>query len=389
MPAIPPQDIREKIFDGTINAISVDTCIFDTAGLKLEQGVLKHLEQFKGSDIELIFSDVTLREIIAHLSKKAEDALSALQKGLGDMGSYWQAAETRRSEIFRELSGTGDHKRQANELMQAFLKRCNAKTLKAKSHVDIDRLVDRYFIPLPPFETGKKKHEFPDALALMTLESWAKRTGKGVLFVTTDKGCTDYCSASSDLFAIDDLGTALSLIQERNHRLTELATKIEKQIRQGKHPGLLTFMTQEISEGIDSVDWNPEASSYCHFMGEIEDIGVSKVSFIASGNALTLKPVNYRNDQLTFETTVAVDVTASCHFSFAVKDSVDKDMVPVGHSTLRTHDVIELDVLLTVSILDAETIEFTDVEVIPASKEIDFGYIEPDYSDEDPTHEKY
>jgi hypothetical protein len=383
------QDIREKILDGTISSISVDTCIFDAAGLKLEQGVLKHLEQFKGSDIDLIFAEVTVREVTAHLSKKAEEALSALQKGLGDMGSYWQTSEARRSEIFKELSGAGDHRGQANDLIQAFLKRCGAKTLQAKSHVDMGHLLDRYFSPLPPFESGKKKHEFPDAIALMTLESWAKTAGKGVLLVTTDKGCADYCSASPHLFSIDDLGTALSLIQERNQHLSGLAEKIENQVAQGKHPELLDFITQKISDDIDSVDWYPEASSYYHFSGEMEDVCVGEVSFGSENNSLMLKPVNYSNGQLTFETTVAVRINASCCFSFAVRDSIDKDMVPVGHATVRTHDVIELDILLTAVNLHEDRINFTDAEVIPVSKEIDFGDIEPDYSDEDPNYEKY
>ncbi|MFC4421554.1 PIN domain-containing protein [Cupriavidus pampae] len=79
-----PDEIRASILDGTIRAISVDTCIFDASGLRLEHGQLKQLEGLAASGFRLVFSEMTLKELRGHLAKKTEEARSSLQKGLAE-----------------------------------------------------------------------------------------------------------------------------------------------------------------------------------------------------------------------------------------------------------------------------------------------------------------
>ena len=69
---------KEKVLDGTIGAISVDTCIFTTAGYQLENGVLKRLEQFKGNSFRLVFSEITAREILGHITEHSDEAKTKL-----------------------------------------------------------------------------------------------------------------------------------------------------------------------------------------------------------------------------------------------------------------------------------------------------------------------
>ncbi len=59
-PADQNELIKAKLLDGSIGAISLDTCIFSRAGYRLDQGNLWRLEQFKGNAFRLIFSEVTL-----------------------------------------------------------------------------------------------------------------------------------------------------------------------------------------------------------------------------------------------------------------------------------------------------------------------------------------
>lgn len=73
--------LRERILSGAISAVSFDTNIFETAGLRLEHGYLKHLEQFSKGDVRLVLSEVTLGELRIHLLRKTEAALSTPTQG--------------------------------------------------------------------------------------------------------------------------------------------------------------------------------------------------------------------------------------------------------------------------------------------------------------------
>ncbi|WP_241021678.1 PIN domain-containing protein [Burkholderia sp. Ac-20353] len=185
-----PDEIRANILDGTIRAISVDTCIFDASGLRLEHGQLKQLESLAASGFRLVFSEMTLKELRRHLAKKTEEARSALQKGLAESVNYWALSEERRHQIYEEIVGNADFKGKAEARLTVFLERCKAERIGVRENLDVDKLISSYFEPKAPFESTKdKKSEFPDAIVLLSLESWAAREQTSILFVTKDQGC--------------------------------------------------------------------------------------------------------------------------------------------------------------------------------------------------------
>jgi hypothetical protein len=98
-------DLRERILSGAISAVSFDTDIFEMAGLRLEHGYLKHLEQFSKGDIRLVFSEVTLGELRAHLLRKTEEALSSLRKGVADVTTYWASSDEVGPGVVEKLTG--------------------------------------------------------------------------------------------------------------------------------------------------------------------------------------------------------------------------------------------------------------------------------------------
>ena len=72
------------------------------------------------------------------------------------------------------------------------------------------RLIAMYFEPSPPFEgTGKKKNEFPDAIALITLEDWAREPEKKILAVSKDHGWVSFAEKSEFIDINKELPAAL------------------------------------------------------------------------------------------------------------------------------------------------------------------------------------
>lgn len=384
------QEIRSKLLDGSITAISIDTCIFTRAGYQLDKGIFKQLEQFKGNSFRLVFSEVTLKEVLGHIKKHADEEQTRLLTALRGVAKYWTISQETQLKVTKELLNELDPKALSKELLTGFVKRCGAEIIEAKSTVDITDLLKSYFETIPPFESsGNKKAEFPDAITLLSLDSWAKKEGAALLLVTRDKGCIQYCEQTQNIFTISDLRTALTLIQERDSHCGKLCESIDQLIANGNYPNIINAIETEIANDIWSIDWIPDANAAYYFEPEMQDIEVKNVSFASPNGLAELQPVDFSTDKLVAQASVNVDIKAHCYFTFSTKDWIDKDMICIGSSEAVAEDQIELDVLLTFVNLDSDAPELESIELVPARRDIDFGTVEPDYGDENPYDEDY
>ena len=384
------QEIRSKLLDGSITAISIDTCIFTRAGYQLDKGIFKQLEQFKGNSFRLVFSEVTLKEVLGHIKKHADEEQTRLLTALRGVAKYWTISQETHSKVTKELLNELDPKALSELILKSFVKRCGAEIIEAKSTVDITDLLKSYFETIPPFESsGNKKAEFPDAITLLSLESWAKKEGTALLLVTCDKGCIQYCEQTQNIFAISDLRTALTLIQERDSHCGKLCESIDQLIAKGNYPNIIDAIETEIANDIWSIDWIPDANAAYYFEPEMQDIEVKNVSFASPNGLAELQPVDFSTDKLVAQASVNVDIKAHCDFTFSTRDWIDKDMICIGSSESVTEDQIELDVLLTFVNVNSGLPELVNIELVPARRNIDFDTVEPDYGNENPYDEDY
>lgn len=384
------QQIKLKLLDGSIGAISVDTCIFSRAGYRLDQGNLRRLEQFKGNAFRLIFSEVTLKEVMRHIAAHSDEEKTKFLTGLRGIAKFWSIDAAKQTAVSGDLLQGMEPKELAKKRVKDFVTRCGAHVVEAKQALDVSELLKCYFETLPPFEaSGDKKAEFPDAITLLSLESWAKKENTSVLFVTKDKGCARYCEQSPRLFAIDDLGSALTLIQERDSHRAQMCAAIDQQIAFGKYPNLLNMIETAAAEDIWSIDWIPEADAAFYYDPEMQEVEVVSASFLSSNGSAGLQAVDYCDGALVAQATVSIEIKASCNFTFSVKDGIDKDMVCVGGAEVSAKDTVNVDVLITFLDPDGDEPEIDMVELVPARRHIDFGTVWPDYSDEDPNSEYY
>ena len=76
-------------------------------------------------------------------------------------------------------------------VLEKFFKEIDACILQV-NEVTMQEVFQKYFTAAPPFAvSGKKKNEFPDAVALMSLEAWTNKNNKRVLAVSGDKDWAD------------------------------------------------------------------------------------------------------------------------------------------------------------------------------------------------------
>ncbi|WP_241300270.1 PIN domain-containing protein [Burkholderia stabilis] len=375
-----PDHIRASILDGTIRAISVDTCIFDAANLRLEHGQLKQLESLAASGFQLVFSEMTLKEIRRHLAKKTEEARSSLQKGLADSVNHWALPEEKKNQLLRDVVGDADFNTAAKARLSAFLERCKAEVAGAQEHLEVDKLIALYFDQKAPFEATKdKKSEFPDAIALLSLGSWATKQKTSILFVTRDKGCISYCETAERLAAIDDLGAALTLVQERNEHTRKLTDTVAQRIKEGAYPDLLEQLTSTIANNVHDLNIIPEASSSFYFDAEMEDEHVVDAKFESKDGRPVLNPIGYVNDALTVQGIVTVNLELVGAFSFSMRDGIDRDMVRIGRGRAEREVTASIEVLYTFEDFEDGEPELVEIEIVPTRLEVDFGEVNPDY----------
>lgn len=381
---------KAKLLDGSIGAISVDTCIFTANDYRLDKGVLKLLEQFKENAFELIFSEITIKEVRNHIAKHSDEAKVKLRSALRDVGKYWQEQAGKEATTIDSLIGSETTREITTKKLKDFVTRCGASLIAAKSTLDIDELLKMYFDLQPPFESSaEKKSEFPDAIALLSLQVWAKKQGKAVLFVTKDKGCKRFCDVSDKLYAVDSLTDALSLIQLRDAHLSTICKTLEKAINDGKYPDLITRIEAVVTDDIWSIDWIPEADAAYYYEPELEEVDLRSASFDGIDDQPNFSVVDYRDDMLVVQVSMQLEVEASCNFTFSVKDSFDHDMVYIGSASVSKVKSVKVDILLTFETLSEECPEIVNIELVYGRRTIYFGSVEPDYGDEDPNIEHY
>ncbi|MBN3815089.1 DUF4935 domain-containing protein [Paraburkholderia sp. Se-20369] len=220
--------IVELIAANQVGAIALDTSVIDQQQRNLEGGLLRRVEQFHRSDrVRVLMPDVVRREVQAHLTDEAKAARSGFGRAVR-MAAKAQLLSPDALDQLQVIEYQMDEPEIAASMRMAdWVARTRAEVLDVAARVDMRTLFDRYFAAQPPFaESSKKKHEFPDAVALLALEHWAAEHDTAVLVVSTDPDWQRFCTAHPRLICSKNLAGALAAFQDESaqfaaHRLAE------------------------------------------------------------------------------------------------------------------------------------------------------------------------
>ncbi len=369
-------------------AITVDTSIFDEKGLKLESGILKTLEQFNGKPSHLILSEIVEKEVHTHLKKKAKEARASIQKSIRESKAHLSVSDQSAEAATKVLIPELDDREVATQRLGTFVANTGAEIIPATGRVELDEVIGRYFKAEPPFEdTGKKKNEFPDAIALMSIESWAKDHQTKVLAVAKDNDWKRFADKSKYIDIVDDLAEAISKFQPHSTAI-DYANSIAKLIPTSEPAKLHSLIEQYLTDQVAEIDLYPEASSQFFYDPDYVEVRLDSFKFVydEAGNAI-LQPVQGQNNTLIVEAKIHIVAEASTLFSLSVHDSIDRDYVSIGNASVSTEMEFEAEVLLTFEgdfDEGIEAVELTDFELLSSPICVDFGEIEPDWWGEEP-----
>ena len=244
-------------------------------------------------------------------------------------------------------------------------------------------MVGMYFGCEAPFEVGsEKKNEFPDALALMSLETWAENNDVKILAVSSDKGWERYADSSSRIDVLDNLSDAISHFQPHN-----FAKNIIDAIKNNYVNGVVDDLSNSIKEGIiDSLDGiyiQIEASSAYYY--EEDDVHATYDSHElycdSSGNP-EINIIRVEGESLVLQVTALITCEVHASFGLSVWDSIDKEYVGISSTDTSVEEQYSTEVLVYLSgdfSKGLGEVDVDEVEIIEVPSHVEFGEIEPDW----------
>jgi len=248
-------------------------------------------------------------------------------------------------------------------------------------------LIKIYFDLSPPFEgSGKKKNEFPDAIALLSLEAWAEANNKKILAVSHDKGWADFASSSKRIDVMDDLPGALSLLQKDVEHAAKVMGVIVERLDSGDDKDLFDEIESHVSDEVSSASIFPDATSSFYFEPEFVELEFGSLSFRRKADRIDMDIVSIGAGRIVTRIGIQIEAEASTSFSFQVKDGIDKDYVSIGGCSASRELDFQSSILLTLegdfSDLEEHDYFVWRVELIDMIDTVDFGEVEPDFGED-------
>lgn len=367
-------------------AITIDTSIFDGNGLKLESGLFKKLAQFKESPADLVLSEIILREVKNHLTKKVKEVKLQVEKSFKECQTHLVVDAEIIAKAREAMFDGRDDEKVVKERVDRFIENTGLLVVPATDKIDMPTLLDKYFTGKAPFsDSGKKKSEFPDAIALMTLEAWAKDKGIKIVAVSADGDWADYGKESEYIDVVSDLAEAIAIFQPRNNAYA-FCMKLAEDLPNGKADKIINAIHDYLLYKIPDLDLTPDAGSDYYFEADYVEVVFKDFEIMTDNSKAILQPVEIEADEVVIELKLKVEAEASCHFSLSAWDSIDREYVPMSGTTASAVLDFETEILLTLSgdfEKGIEEVDISDYELIYLPSDVDFGYIEPDWHDEE------
>lgn len=361
------------------DAITLDTNILRKYGYNLESGLLGQLTQFKEGSVQLVLSEIVYREASKHLRENARDDWSKLEQSINKSEKSFLLSPESTLAINKILASEGTPEEAAQKRLKEFIETTGAIVVEAKN-ADMNDLIKLYFTPSAPFEDNeKKKHEFPDAIALISLEAWAKQNNNRLLAVSEDKGWEGYAASSTQIDLEKDLSQAFQNFQEHVERAKKIILNLLNALCNDETPDLLREIDELLEQEVQSLHPDAEASSHLSYEVDQVDVSYNDFEFIHHQNDYGFTIVRIGVDKIVAKIPILIRVKAEASFSLYIYDSIDKDNVSLGETSKEVDTELDMSALITFE-GDFEStpmeISVSEISLLRTHPTIDFGEVD-------------
>ena len=360
------------------DALTLDTQVFNKNSFDLDGGWLAQIKQFKGGTTQVVMSEIVARELVGQLADKIRQAKDKFEAATKDALHFGLDAQAAAGMKLVEVSP----RTLADTRAKAYFEAIGAVQIPANL-LNVDQLLESYFKPTPPFaSSGKKKAEFPDAIALLSLEAWAKAHGKHILAVSGDGDWSAFGEKSRYIEVVPTIEDALAILQAHAEEARALVQGKLVEIDTDGSPQAQAFralLEVEVAEATVHPDIETAQPA------EVEEGSLSLLSFFVSGVApdFDFDVVQVGSETIAASVDLRVTATASAYVSFSAWDSIDREYISLGGVTAeREMKDLEATVIATWerNLVDGEW-ELASVELVSID-DPNMGMVEMDWGHE-------
>ncbi|MEQ2893863.1 PIN domain-containing protein [Escherichia coli] len=189
--------------------VFIDTEFFVKAGLEFSS---RTLESFKNicadGHLRHITTSIVAREVKGKISDSIQESIKSVTNFRRKAKILTSSNKPEIQSLFVALDAE-EIEQHAIELYDDFLSDSDSTILELES-VSVDKIMNMYFNCLPPFQEGKKKHEFPDAFTLLAIENHLPE-GECIYVVSEDSDLIEFCKVTPQFIAVDSLSKILDI----------------------------------------------------------------------------------------------------------------------------------------------------------------------------------
>lgn len=376
MPIVDEEDLRTLLDAEKIGAFTLDTSIFDEKKLQLSSNPLQAIAGLKGKLVSFILSGTVAQEVRGHIETAAFEVLQGARREIGKALFAFGTENPTRDELIDQITGGLSTSETAEKRFGDFVTNTGCEVLDDTAMVDVATLFEAYFGQRPPFGPGKKKSEFPDALALNSLEKTALARGISILVVSKDGDWTAFCKDSQVLYLVSEVEKALDLISKaplgvRNaikswaggHGRKQMYSIIERLAER------VTFSVNgHATHGeLEAMAWTGKLTevAWC----DDQDIDVIEIEHVANDHF-----------RATISLPLWLTIEVPIELSFSIWDSFDRESVGISGRSIEVEEEIDVRATFTLDVYDAgtedEAVDCDDGEIDVSYHEIDLGEVD-------------
>jgi hypothetical protein len=205
--------------------VFLDTNVFAGQSYNFQSAALKTFVAAARAqgDITLLLPDPTQREVRRHIRERSAEALAALNQARrhAPFLAKWEHYPQKSFPAATDWEVT----RIANNEWIAFLRQLKVQEL-GYDGVNPAQVMLWYGEGRPPFGTGKKKHEFPDAFAVAILDGFVAKNSCAVAIVSEDPDMKQACERRTSFLHFSSLPQLTELLVSGTDKVKELREAI-------------------------------------------------------------------------------------------------------------------------------------------------------------------
>ena len=297
------------MFSPEVRVIFLDTNVFESAKFRYDSEYMKSfLEICEDKSIKLLITDVVRYEVVKRIESNIELAVMGIRNH-DEKSKEKHVYESFLNSIDFEITSKPKFiKKLSSKLIENFEEFLSDNDIEIiPSKFDNSELINLYFEKKAPFNQ-QKKHEFPDAIILLTIKDYKDTKKKIPIVISNDNDVKNFCDAN-EIECYDTVGTVANLLNKESPDTTvSLAYKMHENAIKDKIKEDIEKIDDFILYSYDSID-----EVY------VDDINVDNVN-LTNINILKINSVDS-----TIELEVLTNITFTCNASYPDEDTMGHD----------------------------------------------------------------